>query len=243
MLILSRTRKPASKPCCGSCAEGGQCADRRFASRPSGLLLPDRRVIAPRSLLGMPAGEMDGARFSWNRPLLMPQIDFNGAGCNCCSGAITPTCCEDQLGAWPAAFPLTLTLTISSACCPNLNQTLTLHRREVDSPTSPRYSNSWSASHGFTQQIRTCNNTLMNFNYEIVLSCTAPFGTQTWQLGYAHNAGQVVFDCPPITGGNTAIPDQFGCSPLHFTALGMGVCQTAGNAQSCNGTMDIDIVE
>ena len=90
MLILA-AKKSKPTPCCGCCAEGKPCADKKFVASPSGLLLPDRRIVEPRSMLYGTTGELEGVRASWNRPLLMPTFDMSCLPC--CQGGDGDTTC------------------------------------------------------------------------------------------------------------------------------------------------------
>jgi hypothetical protein len=137
MLILDavkiRAEIKAEKSCCGGCAKGKPCCgkkkkrrrkcgakpscwDNLFIAQPSGLLLPDQRILPTRSRLGLLPWETEATTPSWNRPLL---VTFDMSCLPCC----TPheqNCCPELEGDWP----LIGTATISNACCERLNQSV-----------------------------------------------------------------------------------------------------------------------
>jgi hypothetical protein len=135
MLILDavkvRAARKAETSCCGGCAKGKPCCGKKrrrkcgekkdcwsnlFVARPSGLLIPDERLIPARSMLGMLPWEQESWRQTWNRPLLMPVFDMS---CLPCCAPHEQNCCPELDG----DFPLTGTTVISNACCARLNQT------------------------------------------------------------------------------------------------------------------------
>ena len=116
MLIIAT--KKSRTPCCTGCGKGKPCADKlrpRYTAQPSGLLLPDRRVIAPRSMLYGTPGELAGVRFSSRLPILA-QFDMSCSPC-CGGGTVEQCCCPDTL--LPGTLTFEFTGCTGAAACLN----------------------------------------------------------------------------------------------------------------------------
>lgn len=103
MLLL--TTKKSGKSCCGNCADSKPCCGSKYTATPSGLLLPDRRLFAPRASL-WPARHEGLATFGPLDPML---VRFDMSCLPCCGGVVT-NCCPDRV------LPTTLHGEFISAC-------------------------------------------------------------------------------------------------------------------------------
>lgn len=134
------------------------------------------------------------------------------------------TCCEDVLGlASGTGWPATLTLTITGACCSNMNGSYTLNRQ----PAQTRFIG--------TTSIRDCTGTLR----VIIFNLTCESGQ--WNLGVTLQLGasEDVWNC---TGSKSHDLTLLSCDPFHFEPFTINVC-TGHLGLFCDGALTFEITE